>query len=230
MSFIIDRTMPEKMRNTLKEYSDVYESAQVDTEDKVISTHPDLQIHFVTKNMAFCAPEVINYYREILPQNITLKAGISCVGHTYPSNCAYNVARVGNTVICNTKCTDKMILDFYKKNGNKIINVNQGYSKCNICPLSDSSFITEDKGIYNSAKNANEIRPYLISAGTVCLDGFEYGFIGGATGMFDKKLFLCGKLEDCIEEDVHKIIKNEGIEYIELSDDKLRDFGSIIVF
>lgn len=230
MNFIIDRTLPDKMRKTLKIYGYIYESATVGTEDKVISTHPDLQIHFVTDNLAFCAPETLTHYQKILPNNIILKAGTSCVGSTYPSNCAYNVARVGNIVICNTKCTDKTILDFYGKNGNTIINVNQGYSKCNICPISDSSFITEDKGIFNATKDIKEIRTYLITAGTVHLDGFEYGFIGGATGIYNKKLFACGKVADCIKEDMYNIIKNENIEYIELSDDKLRDFGSIIVF
>ena len=230
MNFIIDRTMPEKMRNILKEYGSIFESTCVDTKDKAISTHPDLQIHFVTSNIAICAPEVSEYYRGILPDTITIKRGKSFIGRTYPSNCAYNVARVGNTVICNMRYTDEIILDYYKDAGYEIINVNQGYTKCNICPLSDSIFITEDKGIYNTTRHHGEITPYLITEGSVQLEGFEYGFIGGASGMCENKLFLCGRVTECIHETILNITEGTNIEIIELSDDRARDFGSIISF
>lgn len=231
MNFIVDRTMPEKMQSTLKKYGTVYKSAKIDIEDEAVSTHPDMQIHFVAQDVAFCAPEVFEFYRDTLPENILLYSGDSVIGRTYPSNCAYNVGRIGNFVICNEKYADKNILEYYIRNNKKIINVKQGYTKCNICPISENSFITEDKGIYNAAKTIDDITPHLINVSDVYLSGFEYGFFGGASGYAENKIFLCGKLPDGDKGDqILNIIKKEEIEYVELSDDKLQDFGSILVF
>ncbi len=231
MNFIIDRTMPKQMQKKLSEFGSLYLSTIVGTEDKSISTHPDLQIHFVTDNMAFCSPDTIEHYTKILPKNIKLKAGCSNVGGTYPSSCAYNIARIGNIIICNTECADKAIMDFYKETDKEIINVKQGYSKCNICPISDTSFITEDRGIHNSIQKDKHLTSHLIEVGSVSLDGFKYGFIGGATGVFDNKILFCGKIPDGeTGSKIHDIIYKENMEYVELSDDKLQDFGSIISF
>ena len=45
MNFIVDKKMPEVMVNNLKKYGKVYSSIEVNTQDKSINSHPDLQIH-----------------------------------------------------------------------------------------------------------------------------------------------------------------------------------------
>ncbi len=231
MNFIVDNMMPDIMLNTLSRFGAVYKSTKIDIDDIVVSTHPDMQIHFVSNNIAFCAPEVYDYYKEILPVNILLYPGSTCVGRTYPSNCAYNIGRVGNFVICNKKYADKNILEYYIKSDKKIINVNQGYTKCNICPITQCAFITEDSGIYNATQNIDGITPYLINAGSVSLNGFDYGFIGGASGLLKNEVLLCGRLpEGETGKIMNDIAMKEEIKYIELSGDKLQDLGSIIVF
>ncbi len=226
MNFIVDRSMPDGMINELLKLGGVYKSAYIDLADKSVSSHPDLQIHFIDDEVAVCAPEVFEYYRNILPENISIKQGSSAIGRTYPFNCAYNIARVGEFVICNTKYADKYIMDYYNKNGFRIIHINQGYAKCNICPISENMILTEDAGIFKIIDSIKELNVFLIEKGKVRLDGFDYGFIGGASGQFEKKILFCG----CIEEDIAQTLAEHNIEYIELSNDKLYDYGSILSF
>ena len=231
MNFIADRAMSEKIFNRLKFFGTVYKSYKLDIKDMSVSTHPDMQIHFLNEDTAVCSPETYEYYCSILPSHINLICGKSRLGDTYPNNCAYNIARVGMFIICNTRYADNEILDFYKKNSYVVIDVKQGYAKCNICEISDKTFITEDKGIYNSVINKSGITPILIDAGDVRLRGFDYGFIGGASGRFKDNVFFCGSpkyLRDF--EKVTDALDKEGITYTELDDSQLVDCGGIIAF
>ena len=117
------------------------------------------------------------------------------------------------------------------KIGKKIINVNQGYTKCNICPISNTAFITEDIGIHNAVQNICGIESVLLPVGSVRLNGFDYGFIGGATGFVGNKVLFCGSLsENPYKEEILSAIDKCGTEYFELSNDSLYDYGSIISF
>ena len=68
--------------------------------------------------------------------------------------------------------------------GKRIINVNQGYTKCSVCAVSDKAFITDDKSIYQALKSA-DYDVLEVEKGSVALDGYDYGFIGGACTMID---------------------------------------------
>lgn len=231
MSFIVDRKMPDSMVEKLKVFGDVYKSTKIYIEDESVSTHPDMQIHFICTDTAVCHPDTAKYYEEILPAHIKILKGEIKAEGTYPRICAYNIARVGKFVICNTKYAEKSIIDFYIENGYEIIHVNQGYAKCNICPVSNNAFITEDVGIFNATKETEGITPILVEHGSVNLKGFDYGFIGGASGLFENKLLFCGSLaENPNKEKILYALKTYGCEYAELSDKALSDFGSIMFF
>lgn len=229
MNFIADKKMPDNMIKNLKKLGNVFLSTEADTKDKSINSHPDLQIHFISDETAVAAPSVYEYYRHILPDYINIKSGISDIGFTYPQNCAYNIVRLGKTVLCNIEFAEKTILDYYHKVGYRIINVKQGYTKCNVCPVSDKIFITEDCGIYKTVcKAAKDIKVYLITPGSVRLDGFEYGFIGGAAGKYNDSIIFCGSFS--ANNELKNIINETGIKTIALAEDTLYDFGSIISF
>ena len=226
MNFIINKNMPDDIKYALNKIGNIFEGTELNLKDSSVGLHPDIQIHFVDGKTAYCEPTLYEYYKKILPAYVTLKRGSSYVGFTYPDNCAYNIARMGKNIICNINISDTNILDFYKENGYNIINVNQGYAKCNVCPLSDNFIITEDIGIYRAVKNSIELNVAYMPVGRVMLDGFDYGFIGGASGLADKTLLLCGKAP----KELLDILNMNKIEYIELSEKVLYDYGSILSF
>lgn len=226
MKFIVNKTTSNKIRNTLSNIGEIYDGTVADIKDKSVSTHPDIQIHFVDNKTAFCAPELYDYYKRVLPGNVKLYKGGKPLGFTYPDDCAYNIARIGNNIICNPEISDFKVLDYYKNIGYNIIAVRQGYAKCNICQLSDDLILTEDKGILHSVTKCGRINAVYMPVGSVSLSGFNYGFIGGASGFTNDTLLLCGKAT----KELADILKKNNIKYTELSDEPLYDYGSIIPF
>ncbi len=147
----------------------------------------------------------------------------------YPNDCLLNTVRVGNNLICNEKCISKDILESAYKDGLKIINVSQGYSKCSVCVLNESTIITDDISIYKSAQFfLNDI--LLIEKGSIRLEGTNYGFIGGCTGKIGKnKIAFTGRVESHNNyNDIIDFLNKYKIDVIELTDKRLYDIGSII--
>lgn len=229
--YIVDKKIDKNILNNLSKYGNIILTGEAPDLYEPVNTHPDIQIHFLNNSLAVCCPELYNYYRQKLPNIIELKSGKSKVGGGYPNDAAYNAALVGKNLVCNTKYIDKIIIDYYKKIGYNIINVNQGYTKCNICPVSNNAVITEDAGI------ASELRKYKIDVcqinhGEVSLKNFPYGFIGGATGNIpDNKIGFFGDIKRHSNyAQIKDFISKYNKEIVCLSDCIISDFGSIIAF
>ena len=230
MPFIVDRNIRESLVESLKKYDpEIYFSYLCDKVYPPVNTHPDIQIHFVNSTEAFTAPEFYEYYKNILPERVRLHKGNKSLGGTYPGDVAYNISRIGNNVILNINYADEKAVNYYKSYGFNIINVKQGYSKCSIC--TDGKYaLTEDDGIYK-ALIKNNISALKIKYGGVRLSGFDYGFIGGASGYIKSKLLFCGDIEGVPN---YKAIKDffaeNNTEIIALDENELEDYGSIIYF
>lgn len=194
-----------------------------------LNTHPDLQIHKVSDERVYAEPNCFDYYKEILSPYTEIIKGDSLNGGTYTSHIAYNIARVGKNIFCNTKYADKNIIDYYKKNEYRIIHTNQGYSKCSVCIVSDNAVITEDSGI-EKVMRAMKINVCKVKFGGVGLSGFPYGFIGGASGIVGNNLLFCGDIKKHLEYDKISrfITENSDLNIVSLSEKSLWDYGSII--
>ncbi len=208
-----------------------YKSYNLDFLYKPVNTHPDMQIHFITENIAVVAPSAYEYYRDILPEGIALYKGAKDPDSTYPCDCAYNVAKLGKKIIGNLKYTDAFIKKMYTELGFEFINVKQGYTKCNLCIVNDNSAITEDEGLYKKL-TANGIDVLKIPKGEIELKSFDNGFIGGASGFIDnKRIAFYGDLLKCSYcKQIKNFITDKKVDLICLSQTKLKDFGSILFF
>ncbi len=197
-----------------------------------MSTHPDMMI-FMGFGHIVCHKDYYNKYTALI-DSIVAKASLLLVvsdeeiDRTYPRDAKFNACVVGNSVICNTKHISRHILDIAKENNANIIHVNQGYTKCSTLVVGDNEIITSDRGIYMSAQNAG-VNSLLISAGNVMLKPYEYGFIGGASGMYDNKIYFCGNLENHPDkEKICEFITLCGKECVFLPFPELTDIGSIL--
>ena len=223
-SVLVDFKISEKSEDTLKELGYiVFKTEKCPDLAEPVSSHPDMTVcklsdtDFAAKT-TLCGPfecNVIKGTTELKPE--------------YPFDIAYNAARIGNFLFCNAKYTDKKIIEYCKKNGIRILNVNQGYAKCSICEVSDNAIITADKSIYNAAKE-NNIDVLLVENKGIILNGYNEGFIGGATGLVEKDLLAVNgniKLHKSCDE-IIAFCKNYGVKVISLSDEPITDIGSII--
>ncbi len=230
MPFITDKNMRLSCIAALSKLSgEIYKTKEIPYLYSPVSTHPDLQIHFVKKDTAYTSPALFDYYRAALPKYITLLKGESEVGGTYPGDAAYNIARIGKTVILNKKTADRKIAEYYEKSGYEIISVNQGYTKCNIA-VGKSSVLTEDAGIYKALEE-RKVRVMKLDAGLAKLSGFPYGFIGGATVLFGDTLYFCGTIKNTeICDKIRDFFMKEGTKIDFLDKENLTDYGSTIFF
>ncbi len=231
MNVIVDRKAEEAVFSALDRLGfNVVKSFDFGHMYTPVNTHPDLQIHFTDAKTAVVAPKAFDYYKRHIPQEITLIKGEKNPGAEYPDDCAYNAARIGNNVIGNLKFIDREIIRIYESMNMNFINVKQGYTKCGTCIVGDNAAITEDKGIFK-ALTENGVDTLKINVGEVVLDGFEYGFIGGATGLADKNLVFCGDISKHSDYSaVKNFLSKHEVDIINLLQTKIHDYGSLMFF
>ena len=147
----------------------------------------------------------------------------------YPNDIPLNVAYTGKHIICNSNYAAKEILNFADKNNIEIINTKQGYSKCNLCIVSDNAVITEDKGLACLLKNY-QYNVLLISCGDIYLSDAHYGFLGGASCKISRdKMYFSGDLSSHRDyESIISFLDLYNVKPIYNKSRRLTDFGGII--
>lgn len=147
----------------------------------------------------------------------------------YPSDCALNVAIMGNNAICNKKIIPAKVYEELLNRNHQIIDVNQGYSRCSVCIIGENALITEDLSI-KKACEINNIDVLLIRKGFVTLNGYDYGFIGGASFMLSQNtVAFVGNIEKHPDFSlINSFLKKHKTSYICLSDSVLTDVGGVL--
>jgi translation initiation factor 2 beta subunit (eIF-2beta)/eIF-5 len=195
-----------------------------------VDGHPDMVIHPVDYQTFIVAPNVYDYYRNVLAdKGIKVIKGGKTLSRNYPEDIAYNVARIGRYAVHNTKHTDQVLKYYLEEAGIEFIHVNQGYSKCSTSAISDQKALTSDLVIHEKLKSYN-IDCMYINPKVVHLQGYDHGFIGGCAGLINEKIFLLtGKIVDRnILNTLKNFIQSAGYIYDEASSGQIIDLGSLI--
>ena len=195
-----------------------------------VDGHPDMVIHPVDYNTFIVAPNVYDYYRNVLEdKSIKLIKGGKTLSRNYPEDIAYNVARIGRYAVHNLQHTDQVLKYYLEEAGIEFIHVNQGYTKCSTAAVSDNKALTSDLLIHEKLKSYN-IDCMYINPEVVYLKGYNHGFIGGCAGLINEKIFLLtGKILDKnILITLKKFIQSAGYIYEEASERQIIDLGSLI--
>ncbi len=147
----------------------------------------------------------------------------------YPKDIAYNAACTGRFLIHNLKHTAPLILSEAEKANMKLIDVPQGYAKCSTVVLDKNSIITYDRGIADKCKESGGPTALLISPGHVILEGYNTGFIGGASGRVGNEIVFSGDLSAHPDFDaITDFIEDRGLTCKWFPEFPLTDIGSII--
>ncbi len=147
----------------------------------------------------------------------------------YPNDILLNAAYIDNKIICKESSLSEIILNYAKENGIELINTKQGYSRCNICIVSENAVITEDEGIAFLLKNY-QFDVLKISQGSVYLSEQHSGFLGGASGKISKdKIYFSGDISKHKDYNlISEFLKIHNITPIYNKNRYLRDFGGLI--
>ncbi|MBR7082213.1 MAG: hypothetical protein IKI49_05895, partial [Oscillospiraceae bacterium] len=124
--------------------------------------------------------------------------------------------------------TSPKILKYAQNAGLELINVRQGYTRCSCVVVDDSALITSDSGVAAALSGRRDLEVLKIREGFVALDGFEYGFLGGASGRIGRDVIFNGDLSDHPDgEIIRDFIESRGLA-VRTFPWRLRDIGSII--
>ncbi len=159
-------------------------------------------------------------------QTVHCFKGTKPPSNKYPASACYNAVMAHGVFIHNLKATDPALLQ--AAHGMEQIHVAQAYTRCNLLCLSNSHFVTSDKGIEKTLLQYGK-RVCYINPRQVCLSGHSHGFFGGACGMIGRTLYLCGSLSNLNEaEELKQFLAKCGWMLAELNQGPITDVGSIL--
>ena len=122
--------------------------------DNEISSHTDLLFSYCGKKRAVIAPNQTVLNKRLKELGCRVEVAESEPFSPYPNDILLNSAIINEYMICKTKATSKILLDFAEQNNVNILDSKQGYSKCSICVVNENAIITEDNGIVRLLKNS----------------------------------------------------------------------------
>lgn len=196
-----------------------------------VSCHPDMLIT-VLKNTIYCHEKYFSVAKDIFysleKEGYTVKRDDHTISSVYPYDISYNCSIIQNKVfalVCHMSPTLKK--DCSDMNM-ELINVRQGYTKCSSALIGDMGIISSDSTIINAAKNQG-ISALHITEGHIDLLPYSHGFIGGATGYDNGKMFFSGNyLTHPDGKEMESFCKSFEIEPISLTNGNLTDIGTIL--
>ena len=200
--------------------------------DARLSGHADLSILHSGGNHLFLAPYLKGSALEAELQRMGVSICFPKITQReyYPRDAQLNLCIAGDHFIYNGKTAAREIVDYLTiRRHSRGILCRQGYSRCCVCVVDESSVITADRGIAASARDYG-LDVLLIQPGYILLDGFDYGFIGGASfKIAADKLAFTGHLR--YHPDADKILHfldAHGVVPIYLTQHPAFDIGSAI--
>lgn len=192
-----------------------------------VSKHADILANYIGKSTFLSDKHQIELCK-FIDDNNGKSVIIENIKSPYPNDCLLNFADIGDYIICNKSILTEQITGFLPNK--PIIDVKQGYSKCSVCICKHNTIITDDISVYNAVLQYDNINSLLIEKGSVHINKYEYGFIGGCCGLINKNvLFFNGDLS--LHSDFDKIknfLYDNGVNYIDIKGKPLTDIGSII--
>lgn len=209
---------------------EILSGTKIEALNAPVDTHIDMQIVHLGGKDFVCEKTAYPYFKGILSPKYNLIKGCTSLTSNYPNDIAYNIARVGEFVICNFKYTDDVIKNYIDEHNLTVVDVSQGYAKCNVCIADENSIITSDQGIYEKCIRFG-IDALKISCGNIKLDGYEYGFIGGASvKTSNNTMFFFGDIKkhpDYLK--IKEFLNKKGIDILCIDGKKLEDIGSVVI-
>lgn len=171
-------------------------------------------------------PHIFSDIREF-SRNAEMRFSSDIFSPEYPRDRIFNALVIENDIFIKPEHISDAILEYAKEKEFNIVRVNQGYPACTTLAFGKNA-ITSDKGMAKALSDRG-IRVTLIENGDIKLPPYEYGFIGGAAGVYKNEIFFFGNISHHRDfKKINEAISNAGYTPVSLSDEELSDLGGII--
>ena len=234
MICLVDERLPAKAEeNLLRLGFSVIKMQKSERLPEATASHPDMLCFFHEKKLISSAEycdEAIHVFSELACSasdlNIELTADVQ--KNEYPYDAIFNSLVIGEHIFYKEDSVCSAIKRYASERGLSPHHVRQGYPACTVLALDERTAITADAGMGRVMRSVG-IDVTEINAGNISLPPHEYGFIGGASGVYDKTVYFIGNLDTHPDS---KIIKDKidslGYKCISLCDGPLIDLGRLI--
>ncbi|MBO4355371.1 MAG: hypothetical protein J5850_00765 [Clostridia bacterium] len=227
--FVSERAEKQITDNNLNETFDVRYLRPYERLDTPVASHADMLIERIDDSLitykeyydnnpdVFCGTEDIFLLENVNPVK------------EYPGDIALNFLFTGKHLVGKADVISKKTSETAADKGIPVINVRQGYSRCSTL-FADNCAVTSDKGISEALKSLGT-DTLLIQSGNIKIDKYGYGFIGGASFVYENRVFFFGN--PAYHPDGERIIEFlslHGKETVILSDEILNDSGGATVY
>ena len=224
--------MPEDIKRGIQENGfEIIELPPSSVLQPQVASHPDMLVYFgekliTSRDYYAVAKTEIDEILRISGKSVEFASEV--IKSDYPFDVRFNAFTVGNCLFCSEKGVSVAVTDDAKCRGLEIVYVKQGYAKCSTVVVGENAIITADGGIASAAKSRRGIDTLVVSTGGVRLDGYDTGFLGGASGTFGDKVFFCGNLGGHLEcAKITEFCEKHGKKVVSLSSSPLFDVGTI---
>lgn len=235
-SVIIDSRMSDGCKRRLMALGfNLLELPPCPTLPSAIASHPDTLICRIGNELIttadYCegAAYIFSDLREHHP-SVTVTFTADELGDKYPNDCVLNALVIGSDVYLKADSASVTLTERARASGYNLINVKQGYAACTTLAAEGAYkfAVTADAG---TAKVLREhgVKVTEIAQGSILLPPYEYGFIGGACGVFKDKIYFAGNPARHPDgEAIISAARDAGFECIALADEPLCDVGGMI--
>lgn len=203
--------------------------------DKRLASHTDLSLFSNGAGTFVAAPYLRkkDIIRRLESSGITVRFAEIAQSSEYPNDAALNALLFSDKLIYAEKITANEVIEASRGAAGddlRLISVKQGYVRCSVCALGNNALITADGGIAKSLEREG-LDVLLISRQGVLLDGFEYGFIGGASVLLEDDLLAFTGTTSAIADakEIERFAAAHGVRTVFLTDGPAFDIGGAIV-
>ena len=198
--------------------------------DLPVCAHADMLINIIEENL-FCYEDYYLENREIfdLAESFGYRI-IKCappVSNKYPYDIGLNALIIGKRVFGRVDCLCAELKKIAIERGYTLINVKQGYTACSTLALDEGHIVTGDISIKSAAEKEG-ISVTFIEEKSIKLNGYGYGFIGGATAVAGNKIYAFGEAENLSSYEKIKACADAlDMELISIMSGDVVDFGGV---
>lgn len=239
LNLIVDyRTSDKELQRLLSFGFNLIPTEKVSSLYEAVDGHPDLQFFRIEKKVIAHQGLCKNQMELLSKLGASIILGNSSLSLPYPKNIPYNALLSPDLFMHRLDSTDPIILneiqELKKSKDISLVNVRQGYSRCSCAYVGNNSYITEDI-VMTERLLALGKHVFYQKHSNVYLEGFDFGFIGGAISLIsihgEELVLISGSLDSYFYgNELKEFLKRRNIRYECIGKGKLMDRGTIISF
>lgn len=196
-----------------------------------IASHPDIRILPIEQQLFIDSLtfKQLKLYQKLKEDELHCVTVVDVpLTDRYPATVFLNGAYKEGVFVHHRDYTHPLVRTYLEEQRIQYLHTNQGYARCCLLQLDQKHAITSDEGMARRLKQEG-IEVLTIRQGHIHLEGQDYGFIGGASGVVGRTVYFNGDLKQ--HPDYHIIeafIKKQRMKISDCPGTRLTDIGSIL--